>query len=201
MKQYKVTLMNIIVLTREIIQERLSHYNDLTNDNEPGTPSQGDLRRHTIYTFLFSLPLLLEKTFKNKISNIFFEVSEDPAWNMIMSEQKKVMYNALSAPLEYDFLTSLVVGVKIIMPALKFINPINLRSFVIAETFHRVILYKEMFKSLKVSSNSDPKVTFSASASDFDVNNYTIGDIKNRLNIIERYVIICIVLKNISSNL
>ncbi len=200
MKQYKVTLLDIIVLTKEIVQERLSHYNDLTNDNEPGTPPQGDLRRHTIYAYLFSLPLLLEKTCKNKISNIF-EVSEDPAWNIVMSEQKKIMYYALSAPLEYDFLTSLVVGLKIIMPALKFINPINLRSFVIAETFYRVILYKEMFKSLKFSSNIDPKVTFSVSASDFDVNNYTIGDTKNRLNIIEKCVIICIVLKNISSNL
>ncbi|MCE2399541.1 hypothetical protein J4G08_01495 [Candidatus Poribacteria bacterium] len=200
MKRYKVTLLDIIVLTKEIAQERLSHYNDLTNHNEPGTPPPGDLRRHTIYRNLFSLPLLVEKTFKNKISNIF-EASGDPVRNIVMSEQTKIMYYALSAPLEYDFLTSLVVGVKIIMPALKFINPINLRSFVIAETFHRVILYKEMFKSLKVSSNSDPKVTFSASASDFDVNNYTIGDIKNRLNTIEKYVLICIVLKNISSNL
>lgn len=130
-----------------------------------------------------------------------FEVSEDPAWNIIMSEQMKIMYHALSAPLEYDFLFSLVAGVKIIMPALKFINPINLRSFVIAETFHRVILYKEMFKSLNVTSSSNPKVTFSTSASDFDVNNYTIGDIKKRLNIIEKYMIICIVLKNIPNNL
>ena len=68
MKQYKVKLLDIIVLTKGIVQERLNHYNDLTNDNEPGTPPQGDLRRHTIYALLFSLPLLLEKTFKNKIS-------------------------------------------------------------------------------------------------------------------------------------
>ncbi len=200
MKQYKVTYLDKIVLTKEIVQERLSHYDNLTNDDEPDTPSQGDLRRHTIYAYLFSLPLLLEKTFKNKISNIF-EASEDPARNIVMSEQTRIMHHALSAPLEYDFLISLVVGIKIIMPAFKFINPINLRSFVIAEAFYRVILYKEIFKSLKVSSNSAQQVTFSVSASDFDVNNYTVGDIKNRLNIIEKYVIICNVLKGISSDL
>ena len=115
------------------------------------------------------------------------------------SHLKKTMYEALTAPIAYDFLVSLVVGLKVIMRALKFINPMNLRSFVMAEVFYRSIIYKEMFKSLKISTNSSREIKFLEN--DFDVGNFTIGDLKNRLNLRERCAIIAVVLKNIPRDL
>ena len=73
MKKIKISLSDVKVLVKEVVQERLNHYNSLTNDNEPGTPSQGDLRSHTIYGYLFSLPLLLEKTSANIFENPSFD--------------------------------------------------------------------------------------------------------------------------------